>query len=154
MFCCQGEEELKGSPANKYSTALPKGRNQIGGAGSGRGEPRTFNVVKIGGPLKVLPIEIPAIPLFELNIITDNFGTKALIREGSYGLSFLWKLSVVSRLNNQHLVEMEMEMLGYCLDANNIILVYEHTTMGSLHDLLHGRKGLQGAKPGPVLTWN
>ncbi|KAJ6888155.1 hypothetical protein NC652_029248 [Populus alba x Populus x berolinensis] len=26
--------------------------------------------------------------------------------------------------------------------------------MGSLHDVLHGRKGVQGAEPGPVLNWN
>ena len=80
-----------------------------------------------------------------------------------------------------------MELLGYCLEANNRILVYEHATMGSLHDVLHGmlsfnvssflvelffclhflkylfiyiiiflsgRKGVQGAEPGPVLNWN
>ncbi|CAN6453747.1 unnamed protein product [Victoria cruziana] len=26
--------------------------------------------------------------------------------------------------------------------------------MGSLHDVLHGRKGVQGAEPGPVLDWS
>ncbi|XVF55984.1 hypothetical protein PTKIN_Ptkin06aG0079600 [Pterospermum kingtungense] len=177
MFCCGGEEEEpKGPPANQYNTAPPRGGNQFG-AGSGRGEPRTSNVVKSGGPPKILPIEIPAIRLDELNKMTDNFGTKALIGEGSYGRVFFGnlsdgraaaikkldtgsapepdddfgaQLSVVSRLKNEHFVE----MLGYCMEANNIILVYEHATMGSLHDVLHGRKGVQGAEPGPVLTWN
>ncbi|XP_022746908.1 probable protein kinase At2g41970 isoform X3 [Durio zibethinus] len=175
MLCCGGvEEEPDGPPPNQY-TAPPIGGNQFGG--SGRGEPRTSNVVKSGAPQKVLPIEIPSIPLDELNRMTDNFGTKALIGEGSYGRVFYGKLSngqpaaikkldtasspepdsdfeaqlsVVSRLKNEHFVE----LLGYCLEANNRILVYEHATMGSLHDVLHGRKGVQRAEPGPVLSWN
>ncbi|XWS43262.1 hypothetical protein CRYUN_Cryun16bG0087900 [Craigia yunnanensis] len=177
MFCCGGEEEEpKGPPANQY-TAPPRGGNQFGGAGSGRGELRASNVVKNGAPQKVLPIEIPAIPLDELNRMTGNFGTKALIGEGSYGRVFYGKLSngqpaaikkldigsspepdsdigaqlsVVSRLKNEHF----LELMGYCLEANNTILVYEHATMGSLHDILHGRKGVQGAEPGPVLSWH
>ena len=44
------------------------------------------------------------------------------------------QLSVVSRLKNEHF----LELLGYCLEANNTILVYEHAKMGSLHDILHG----------------
>ena len=50
-------------------------------------------MVKSGAPQKVLPIEIPAIPLDELNRMTGNFGTKALIGEGSYGRVFYGKLS-------------------------------------------------------------
>lgn len=60
--------------------------------GGDRGEPRG-NVVKSGAPQKALPIEIPAISLDELNRLTDNFGTKALIGEGSYGRVFFAKLS-------------------------------------------------------------
>lgn len=41
----------------------------------------------------MLPIEIPAIPLDELNRMTDNFGTKSLIGEGSYGRVFYGTLS-------------------------------------------------------------
>lgn len=33
----------------------------------------------------IQPIAVPAIPIDELKDITDNFGTKALIGEGSYG---------------------------------------------------------------------
>ncbi|XP_021282330.1 probable protein kinase At2g41970 [Herrania umbratica] len=177
MFCCGGaEEEPNGPPASQY-TAPPRGGNQFGGAGSGRGEPKASNVVKSGAPQKVLPIEIPAMTLDELNRMTGNFGTKALIGEGSYGRVFYAKLSngqdaaikkldtsssqepdsdfgaqlsVVSRLKHEHFVE----LMGYCLEANNRILVYQYATMGSLHDVLHGRKGVQGAEPGPVLTWN
>ena len=61
--------------------------------GSGRGEPRSANPARNGAPQKVLPIEIPAIPLDELNRMTGNFGTKALIGEGSYGRVFYAKLS-------------------------------------------------------------
>jgi pto-interacting protein 1 len=33
----------------------------------------------------IQPIAIPAIPIDELKDITDNFGAKALVGEGSYG---------------------------------------------------------------------
>ena len=56
--------------------------------GGNRGEPRNTNAPRSGGPAKVLPIEIPSIPLDELNKISGNFGNKALIGEGSYGRVF------------------------------------------------------------------
>ncbi|KAK4341681.1 hypothetical protein RND71_040182 [Anisodus tanguticus] len=129
-------------------------------------------------PQGVSPIEVHAdMSLDVLNILTDNFGQKALIAEGSYGRVFGAKFSngqqlaikqldtssspesdsvfadqlqMVSRLEHEHFVT----MMGYCLEANNRILVYEFATMGTLHDVLHGRKGVQGAEPGSVLTWN
>ncbi|XP_059317653.1 probable protein kinase At2g41970 isoform X1 [Lycium ferocissimum] len=122
-------------------------------------------------PHKVPPIEVHAeMSLDVLTILTDNFGQKALIAEGSYGRVFGAKLSngqqvaikqldtssspepdsvfaeqlqMVSRLKHEHFVT----LMGYCLEANNRILVYEFATMGTLHDVLHG-------KPGSVLTWN
>ncbi|MCD7445811.1 hypothetical protein HAX54_000049 [Datura stramonium] len=132
-----------------------------------------------GAPQNVLPIEVPAeMSLDELNILTCNFGEKALISKGSYGRVYGAKLSngqqvaikqldtttsplesdpvfadqvqMVSRLKHEHFVT----LLGYCFEANNRILVYEFATMGTLHDVLHGRKGVQGAEPGSVLTWN
>ncbi|KAK6122889.1 hypothetical protein DH2020_043355 [Rehmannia glutinosa] len=122
------------------------------------------------------PIEVPALSLEELKEKTDNFGSKALIGEGSYGrvyfaqlnngndvavkkldvssepdsnVEFLTQVSMVSRLKHDNLVE----LLGYCVDGNLRVLAYEFATMGSLHDILHGRKGVQGAQPGPVLDW-
>ena len=94
-------------------------------------------------------------------------------------LSRFMQLSTVSRLKHEHFVE----LMGYCLEANNRILIYQFATMGSLHDILHGtptsiiiffffhfpwftccliqnlftnagRKGVQGAEPGPALSWN
>ncbi|XP_048127512.1 PTI1-like tyrosine-protein kinase 3 isoform X3 [Rhodamnia argentea] len=122
------------------------------------------------------PIEVPALSLDELKEKTDNFGSKSLIGEGSYGrvyyanlnsgkavsvkkldasseagsnVEFLTQVSMVSRLRHENLVE----LLGYCVEGNLRVLAYEFATMGSLHDVLHGRKGVQGAQPGPVLDW-
>ncbi|OMO64115.1 hypothetical protein CCACVL1_22048 [Corchorus capsularis] len=124
--------------------------------------------------VKVQPIEVPAIPADELKEITDNFGTNSLIGEGSYGRvyygvlksgqaaaikkldsskqpddEFLAQVSMVSRLKHENFVQ----LLGYCVDGNSRILAYEFASNGSLHDILHGRKGVKGAQPGPVLTW-
>ncbi|XP_009767644.1 probable protein kinase At2g41970 isoform X2 [Nicotiana sylvestris] len=176
MSCCGGGEEdvYSGGPPSNQNTAPPGAGNPYGGA-SDRGEPR--GGAKTGTAQKVLPIEIPVVPLDELNKLTGNFGQKALIGEGSYGRVFFAKLSygqqaaikkldtssssepdsdftaqlsMVSRLKHEHFAT----LMGYCLEANNRILVYEFAAMGSLHDVLHGRKGVQGAEPGPVLTWN
>ncbi|KAL9316918.1 hypothetical protein ACSQ67_013435 [Phaseolus vulgaris] len=122
------------------------------------------------------PIEAPALSLDELKEKTDNFGSKALIGEGSYGRvyyatlnngkavavkkldvssepesnnEFLTQVSMVSRLKNDNFVELH----GYCVEGNLRVLAYEFATMGSLHDILHGRKGVQGAQPGPTLDW-
>lgn len=51
-----------------------------------------------------------------------------------YSLLIL-QLSVVSRLKHDNFVE----LIGYCLEADNRILVYQHASLGSLHDVLHGR---------------
>lgn len=174
MLCCGGsEEENYGPPASQH-TAPPRGGDPYGNT---RGEPKPSNVARGGAPQKVLPIEVPAMSLGELNRLTSNFGSKALVGEGSYGRVFLAKLSngqlaavkkldtsssqepdsefeaqlsIVSRLKNEHFTE----LIGYCLEANNRILVYQFATKGSLHDILHGRKGVQNAEPGPVLSWN
>ncbi|URD73613.1 STYKc [Musa troglodytarum] len=121
------------------------------------------------------PIEVPMLSLEVLNEKTDSFGSKSLVGEGSYGrvyfavldngkqvavkkldassednsTEFLTQVSMVSRLKHENFVE----MLGYCVEGNMRLLAYEFATMGSLHDVLHGRKGVQGAQPGPVLDW-
>ncbi|URD84046.1 STYKc, partial [Musa troglodytarum] len=120
------------------------------------------------------PVEVPALSLEELKETTDNFGSKSLVGEGSYGrvyfavlngkqiavkkldtssednsTEFLTQVSMVSRLKHENF----LEILGYCVEGNMRLLGYEFATMGSLHDVLHGRKGVQGAQPGPVLDW-
>ncbi|KAK8966838.1 putative protein kinase [Platanthera guangdongensis] len=170
MNCCGGgEEDIYSQPVNH--SAAPPTRNIPGNTR----EPRGPSTAKNGDSQKVLPVDIPAIPLSELKKLTYNFGPKALIGEGSYGkvykatlsigqaavkkldpsasqegdTDFSAQLSLVSRLKHEFFVE----LLGYCLEDGNRILVYQFATLGSLHDILHGRKGVQGAEPGPVLSW-
>lgn len=122
------------------------------------------------------PIAAPLIPPDELKERTDNFGQKAFIGEGSFGPvyygvlrngraaaikkfdsknqqepdnDFLAKVSMVSRLKHENVVE----LVGYCLDGNLRVLAFEFASMGSLRDILHGGKGVQGAQPVPVLDW-
>ncbi|KAI3722690.1 hypothetical protein L2E82_33732 [Cichorium intybus] len=80
-----------GTDENNIATAPPRGPPY--GGGSNRGEPRGNGPTKNGAPSKPLPIETPAISLNALNRITDNFGTKSLVGEGSYGQVFYGKLS-------------------------------------------------------------
>ncbi|RID54529.1 hypothetical protein BRARA_G01843 [Brassica rapa] len=121
-------------------------------------------------------IDVPALSLDELKEKTDNFGSKSLIGEGSYGrayyatlkdgravavkkldnsaepesnFEFLTQVSRVSKLQHENFVQ----LFGYCVEGNLRVLAYEFATMGSLHDILHGRKGVQGAQPGPTLDW-
>jgi len=127
-------------------------------------------------PAKPPSIEVPALSFDELKEKTDDFGSKTLVGEGSYGRvyyavlengkhaavkkldasadpepdnEFLAQVSVVSRLKHENFVD----MLGYCIEGDQRLLAYEFATMGSLHDILHGRKGVAGAQPGPALDW-
>lgn len=61
--------------------------------GSTRGEPRASGAGRSGAPPKILPIETPTLSLDELNKMTDNFGSRALIGEGAYCQVFHGKLS-------------------------------------------------------------
>ncbi|KAK4742847.1 hypothetical protein SAY87_000848 [Trapa incisa] len=156
------DHEVMKGPKN-YAEGYPKGS-------------KVSAPVKPEIPKTAPSIEVPVISLEELNEKTENFGSKALIGEGSYGrvyyanldsgkaiavkkldasseqeshIEFLTQVSTVSKLKHENFVE----LLGYCVEGNMRILAYEFATMGSLHDILHGRKGVQGAQPGPVLDW-
>ncbi|GJM96424.1 hypothetical protein PR202_ga13255 [Eleusine coracana subsp. coracana] len=176
MWCCRGaEEETPYSAPPASNPAAPPPR-------AAPAQPRGPNAPRpgVGGAsaAKVLPIDVPSIPLSELNRLTSNFGDRALVSEGSYGRvyratlstgetvavkrfdngsasgqsepEFCEQLSVASRLKCDHFTQ----LLGYCLELNNRIVVYQYATMGSLYDILHGKKGVQGAGPaGPALTW-
>ncbi|KAJ6847405.1 pto-interacting protein 1-like isoform X2 [Iris pallida] len=129
---------------------------------------------RVGKPIIYQPIEIPAISVEDLREVTENFGASTLIGEGSYGRlysavlkngraaaikkldangqpeeEFLAQVSMVSRLKHENVVK----LVGYCVEGNFRALAYELETMGSLHDILHGRKGVGRAKPGPILSW-
>ncbi|KAL2320876.1 hypothetical protein Fmac_029845 [Flemingia macrophylla] len=145
------EEESSGPPSNQCPSIPPRGGNAYGGGGNDRGEPRG-NIAKSGAPQKVLPIEIPSMPLDELNRLTGNFGTKAFIGEGSYGRVYYAKLSdgtdaAIKKLDTSSSPEPDnndfaAQKLALILCLNTRLL------------LLPGRKGVQGAEPGPVLSWN
>ncbi|XP_042440498.1 PTI1-like tyrosine-protein kinase 3 [Zingiber officinale] len=168
-FCCSfqvnvshdvHEDEYKKNPTNNASGPP---------TGSKYSSP-VKNVIAKGPPV----IQLSALSLEELKQKTDNFDSKCLVGEGSYGRvyfaildngkhvavkkldaseddsnEFLSQVATVSRLKHENFVE----MLGYCVEGNMRLLAYEFATMGSLHDVLHGRKGVQGAQPGPVLDW-
>ncbi|KAJ0978669.1 hypothetical protein J5N97_014165 [Dioscorea zingiberensis] len=167
-FDCCGEDDSHQAVNNG---ALYKTNHSAGNDGAYRA---TDSAPRGGQVVKVLPISVPAITVDELREITDNFGSKTLIGEGSYGRvyygvlksgraaaiknldaskqpdqEFLAQVSMVSRLKHENVVE----LLGYCVDGSLRVLAYEFATMGSLHDILHGRKGVKGAEPGPVLSW-
>ncbi|XP_020590924.1 PTI1-like tyrosine-protein kinase 3 [Phalaenopsis equestris] len=149
-------------PYMDYRTGLQKGSK--------------FSAVAKNEPQKMpSSIDVPALSFNELKEKTDNFGSKAFVGEGSYGrvyfailngkrvaikkldvsqepesnTEFLTQVAKVSKLRHENFVE----LLGYCLEGNLRLLCYEFATMGSLHDVLHGRKGVQGARPGLVLDW-
>ncbi|CAL5337024.1 unnamed protein product [Camellia sinensis] len=168
---CQVEESHPSTDNEPYKSP----RNHADGAGHKKGA-KASAPVKTEVQKEIPPIEVPALSLDELKEKTDLFGSQALIGEGSYGRvyyaklnngravavkkldisaepesnnEFLTQVSLVSRLKHENFVE----LLGYCVEGNLRVLAFEFATMGSLHDILHGRKGVQGAQPGPVLDW-
>nr|XP_029122226.1 PTI1-like tyrosine-protein kinase 1 [Elaeis guineensis] len=121
-------------------------------------------------------ITVPALSLNEIKAKTHDFSLQSLVGEGSHArvykavlngnrevaikkldtpsnpelnTEFLNQLSMVSRLKHENYVE----LLSYCVEGNFRLLTFEYATMGSLHDYLHGRKGVRGAQPGPLLNW-
>uniref|UniRef100_A0A7N1A5G2 Protein kinase domain-containing protein n=1 Tax=Kalanchoe fedtschenkoi TaxID=63787 RepID=A0A7N1A5G2_KALFE len=123
------------------------------------------------------PISVEAIPAKELREVTDNFSAKALIGEGTYGgvyrgvlrngqavaikkldtskqpeQEFLAQVSTISRFNNENFVR----LVGYCAENSLRAVAYQYAPSGSLHDVLHGRKGARGAPSEPlqVLCWD
>ncbi|XP_018492131.1 PTI1-like tyrosine-protein kinase 3 [Raphanus sativus] len=168
LCCVCHVEEPYPSPENEHLSSSPKHY-------SDNKKPQA--AVKPDNALKEPPsIDVPALSLDELKEKTDNFGSKVLIGEGSYGRAyyatledgkavavkkldnaaepesnneFLTQVSRVSKLRNDNFVQ----LFGYCVEGSVRVLAYEFATMGSLHDVLHGRKGVQGAQPGPTLDW-
>ncbi|KAH6832282.1 hypothetical protein C2S53_005631 [Perilla frutescens var. hirtella] len=117
-------------------------------------------------------ITVPRIPVEELKEVTDKFGLKCSIFERFHGrlyyailksgqvtavkklekqplLEFLAKVSMVASLKHENVIE----LLGYCVDGGLRVLAYEYAPNRSLHDILHGQKGIKGSIPGPSLSW-
>lgn len=62
---------------------------------------------------------------------------------------FILQVQAVSRLKHDNVVQ----LLGYCVDGNVRAIIYEYSSRGSLHDILHGKNGAIGTRPGQVLSW-
>ncbi|KAJ4905204.1 Protein kinase superfamily protein [Raphanus sativus] len=109
--------------------------------------------------VKVQPIEVAALLADDISQATNDFKPRFLVGEGSYAKvyrgvlmndqpvaikkleyneqpdrEFLAQVSIVSRLKHENFVE----LLGYSVDGNSRILVFEFAQNGSLHDILHG----------------
>ncbi|XP_073525699.1 uncharacterized protein [Phyllobates terribilis] len=164
--CCSDEDFSRTADNGPFVT-----NNATGNFG---GYQNTMDAPKEMETVKYQPPAVPAISVDELKEITDNFGSKALIGEGSYGRVFqgvlrsgqaaaikkldsskqpenelLSQVSMVSRLRHENV----LKLVGYCIDENIRVVAYEYAPNGSLHDILHGRKGEKGSQPGPVLSW-
>ncbi|KAE8734205.1 PTI1-like tyrosine-protein kinase 3 [Hibiscus syriacus] len=168
--CCEEDDTYKASKTGPFMTNNPASNVGVYGY-----QERAAAVTRDPQPPVIIqPITVPALSVDELKEMTDNFGNKSLIGEGSYGSAyygvlkngkaaaikkldsskqpeqeFLVQVSMVSRLKHENVVE----LLGYCSDGSHSFLAYEYAPNGSLHDVLHGKKGVKGAQPGPVLSW-
>ncbi|KAK0608874.1 hypothetical protein LWI29_037393 [Acer saccharum] len=165
-FCCCVEDEI-----HKSSDSGPFAAYTASNTGNYYEKEATPKETKT---IDIQPIAVPSISMDELKEKTDNFGTDALIGEGSFGRvyfgvlksgqasaikkldsskqpdqEFLAQVSMVSRLKHENVVE----LIGYCVNGPLRVLAYEHASKGSLHDILHGKKGQKGAEPGPILSW-
>lgn len=63
-------------------------------AGNAGGYNASETASKSTQPIKIQPIEVPAISLDELKEVTDNFETNSLIGEGSYGRVYYGVLKI------------------------------------------------------------
>ncbi|KAL9254062.1 Pto-interacting protein 1-like protein [Drosera capensis] len=164
--CCVDDDFHRGSDNGPFAANDYSGHNI--------GYQATQRATRDAPNLTFEPPAVPAISFDELKEITDNFGTSALIGEGSYGrvfrgllksgqvlavkkldsskqpeMEFFAQVSMVSRLTHENV----LELCGYCVDGGIWVLCYEFAPNGSLHDALHGKKGVKGAQPGPALSW-
>uniref|UniRef100_A0A0D9ZMH1 Protein kinase domain-containing protein n=1 Tax=Oryza glumipatula TaxID=40148 RepID=A0A0D9ZMH1_9ORYZ len=127
---------------------------------------------------EVVTVEVPEVPVRELNEITNSFSNENLIGQGSYAkvyrvlmrgarpavvkklekpskhasnVVFLKQLSVASRLKHENFVR----LLGYTISGDLRVLVYEYAAMGTLHDVLHGPRDGQGwgGEAKAVVSW-
>ncbi|CAL4976609.1 unnamed protein product [Urochloa decumbens] len=134
--------------------------------------------MKPPAPTPKQPTQVLAISLDELKEITRNIGYDALVGKGSHSQVFLGKLKdggkyavkmlyypnfAVKELDKEIILQVQsisrlehdniVQLLSYCVEGKVRALVYEYSARGSLHDILHGKKGVVGAQPGQALSW-
>ncbi|KAF7082129.1 hypothetical protein CFC21_086009 [Triticum aestivum] len=155
-----------------------KGRSSAGSSSgltiSGKTEdvpsPIPITAATVNNTDRIPPSAVPTISMDDLKEITRNFSNDALIGEGSNNKVFFGVLEdghksaikkprpttknvlevpMVSRFKHENVIQ----LLGYCVEGDNHILAYEYASRGSLFDILHGKKNVRGAEPGPVLSW-
>ncbi|CAI9767108.1 unnamed protein product [Fraxinus pennsylvanica] len=121
--------------------------------------------------INTVPINARSYSVADLQIATDSFSIENLIGEGSIGRvyraqcddgkvlavkkinsstllnheDFLDIVSEISRLNHPNVTE----LVGYCSEHGQLLLVYEFHKNGSLHEFLH-----LSDEDGKPLTWN
>ncbi|XP_066365007.1 uncharacterized protein [Miscanthus floridulus] len=61
--------------------------------------------------------------------------------------------SIRSKLTGMSQHDNVVQLLGYFVKEKTRVLAYEYAPRGSLYDILHGKKGVKGAQPGPLLSW-
>ncbi|KAI4369487.1 hypothetical protein MLD38_017922 [Melastoma candidum] len=169
--CCKRDDTLKPDDAGASRDAADAFRESHGGVGGGGYGSKQTLLRENRAAVVIQPILVPAIPGEELKDITGNFGEKSLIGEGAYGRvyygvlrngraaaikkldsskqsdhDFRSQVSMVWRARHENFVE----LLGYAVEGSFRFLVHEFAPRGSLHDVLHGRKGIKGAQPGPA----
>ncbi|KAB5537307.1 hypothetical protein DKX38_014840 [Salix brachista] len=158
--CCGDDGIHKASKTGPFVPIhTPTASNADNSTANRVNEPVSNNVQTV----HIQPIAVPTIPVDELKEMTDNFGTGAVIGEGSSGRvyyavlksgqaaaikkldsskqsdqEFLAQVSMVSRLRHAHV----LELFGYCVDDPLRVLAYEHASKGSLHDILHAWSNL------------
>ncbi|KAK1621161.1 hypothetical protein QYE76_026678 [Lolium multiflorum] len=117
-------------------------------------------------------VPLPTISMDEVREITQNFSNDAFIGEGGYGRVFFAVLKdgqqcALKKLNPSNRIHFEVkvpsvlrlkhenvvQLLGYCVEGKDRVLAYEYASRGSLHNILHGKKGVKGAQTGAVLSW-
>ncbi|CAN6342747.1 unnamed protein product [Urochloa humidicola] len=145
-------------------------RSKLNAIGNNKPSQST-NPTPVNNTAKLHPTIISTISLDELNEATRNFSNDVLIVQGLYSKTFLGILKdgqncAVKKLDPVEGVQVEvpiisrmskndnvLQLLEYFLEGNICILAYEYAPRGSLHDILHGKKGMKGVQPGPTLLW-
>ncbi|CAL5079724.1 unnamed protein product [Urochloa decumbens] len=120
--------------------------------------------------VKTLPAAVSNISKKELDKITRKFSGDVLIGETSYARVFFGVVSgqksavkmlepteeilvQVATISGMHKHDNVVQLLGYFIEGQTRVLAYEYSARGSLHDIFHGKEGVQGAQPRSPLSW-